>query len=77
MFLRGDRSIEFEMAEKSRQVDPSNEFQNRSDEEALLREDAGGADNCNKDPVNIKGINQAAVNRVEDQRAYKYRACGH
>ena len=60
MFLRGDRSIEFEMAEKSRQVDPSNEFQNRSDEEALLREDAGGADNCNKDRV----IRRATVIKI-------------
>ena len=40
--------IEFEMAGKSREVDPSDEFQNTPDGEALLREDAAGAEICSK-----------------------------
>ena len=48
MFLRGNRSIEIEMAEKSREIDPNDEFQNMPDEEALLREDAAGGENCSK-----------------------------
>ena len=37
MFLRGDRSIEIEMAGKSREIDPSDEFQDMPDEEVLLK----------------------------------------